>query len=99
MNWTERRRLVAVLVGAVGYVVLAGVVAVGNIVGLELSQVPTAAVALFGLGSLLLLATGALAVSAMVRHPRSVAAAAPEEKESEGRGSATYRTGAHHHGP
>ena len=34
VNWTEQRRLVVVLLAAAAYVVLAGVVAVGNICGL-----------------------------------------------------------------
>jgi hypothetical protein len=39
-NWSERRRLGVVLLAAAGYVVLAGVVAIGNVVGLELRQPP-----------------------------------------------------------
>jgi hypothetical protein len=35
-NWSERRRLVVVLVAAAGYVVLAGAVAIGNVIGLAL---------------------------------------------------------------
>jgi hypothetical protein len=69
VNWTEQRRLVVVLVAAAGYVILAAAVAVGNIGGLELSHVPAATVALVGVGSLLLLATGVLAISAVARTP------------------------------
>lgn len=57
-NWSERRRLRVVLLATAGYLVLAGVVAVGNFVGLELRQTPVAAVALVVLGTLGLLAAG-----------------------------------------
>jgi hypothetical protein len=38
VNWSERRRLRVVLVAAGGYIVLAGVVALGNLSGLELGD-------------------------------------------------------------
>jgi hypothetical protein len=40
VNWTEQRRLSVVLLATAGYMVLAGMVAVENFVGLELRQVP-----------------------------------------------------------
>jgi hypothetical protein len=67
VNWTERRRLAVVLVASAGYVVLAGVVAVGNFVGLEVSDVPAATVTLFAVSALLLIAAALLAVSAVAR--------------------------------
>jgi len=65
-NVSERRRLFLVLVGAVGYVVIAGTVAATNILGFEMSQVPVT-MALFGLGALSLLAAGLFALTAAVR--------------------------------
>jgi hypothetical protein len=69
VNWTEQRRLVVVLVAAAGYAVLAGVVVVVNFIGLELSQLPAATVALIGVGALLLGATAIVALSAAARAP------------------------------
>jgi len=66
-NWTERRRLSVVLLGASGYVVLAGVVAVENVVGLAPSQTPLAAIALSALGALALTASGLLALGGLAR--------------------------------
>jgi hypothetical protein len=67
-NWSEGSRVRVVLVAAVGYAVLAGVVAVGNFVGLELRQVPVATGVLCS-RRLLLLAPGILALSGTARAP------------------------------
>jgi hypothetical protein len=66
-NWSERRRLRVVLLGATGYVVLAATVAAGNLVGLSASEPPFAIVALAGLGTLALLAAGVLALGGAAR--------------------------------
>jgi hypothetical protein len=66
-NWTERRRLGLVLLGASGYVVLAGVVAVENVAGLPLSEAALAVIALAGLGVFALMSAGLLAVSGVAR--------------------------------
>jgi hypothetical protein len=71
VSWTEQRRLGAVLLAAVGYVVVAGVVTVGNVNGLEPGQAPATAVVLVGLGALVLLATGVLVLSALARTPNA----------------------------
>lgn len=42
VNWTERRRLGVVLLAAAGYVMIAAIVAIENVVGLELRQVVSA---------------------------------------------------------
>jgi hypothetical protein len=68
-NWTEQRRLRVVLLAGAGYVVLGGVVAVGNVVGLGLRQVSAATAVLFAVGALLLLATGLLAARGVARAP------------------------------
>jgi hypothetical protein len=70
-DWDERRRVTVVLVASAGYVAIAGVVAVGNIAGLELRQLPFAADALVALGAFSLLATAALALVAVARAPAS----------------------------
>jgi hypothetical protein len=69
-DWTERRRLGVVLLAGAGYVMVAGVVAVGNIVGLELRQAPAAAVGLFATGAMSLLVAGLLAISAVIGGPQ-----------------------------
>jgi hypothetical protein len=66
---SEHRRLGMVLMAAAGYVVLAGVVAVGNFIGLELHKVPVATAVLFVVGALLLLAPGILTLSAVASRP------------------------------
>jgi hypothetical protein len=68
-DWVERQRLTIVLVASAGYVAIAAVVAVGNIVGLELREMPAAAHALAALGAFSLLATVALAVVGVARAP------------------------------
>jgi len=55
--WSERRRLALVLVASASYVLLVAIVAVANILGLELQQVFAGGVALFALGALALVAT------------------------------------------
>jgi hypothetical protein len=67
VNWTEQRRLGVVLLAAAGYAVLAGVVAVGNVVGIELRRVPSVASGLLVLGALLLLAIGLAVIRAIAR--------------------------------
>jgi hypothetical protein len=61
-NWSERRRVVVVLVAAVGYLVVAVVVAVANAIGIELAQASPPMIALFIPGVVLLLGTGLAAV-------------------------------------
>lgn len=63
VNWTERRRLRVVLLGAAGYILLAGVVAVGNFAGLEARDAPPAAIVLTAIGMLALIAAGLLALN------------------------------------
>ena len=67
VNWTERRRLRIVLLGATGYVVVAGAVAVENVVGLAPSAAPFAAIALPLLGALALVAAGLLTLGGVAR--------------------------------
>jgi hypothetical protein len=66
-DWSEQRRLRAVLIASAGYVVLAGVVASANIAGLELRQMPIVADTLLGLGALAIFSTGALALVGVAR--------------------------------
>jgi hypothetical protein len=66
-NWTERRRLGVVLLGASGYVVLAGVVAVENVAGLPPSEAALAVIALAGLGVFALMSAGLLALGGVAR--------------------------------
>lgn len=68
-NWSERSRLRVVVVAAAGYVVLAGVVTVGNVIGLGLRELPAATLVLCAVGTVLLLAAGILALSAVGRGP------------------------------
>ncbi len=70
-NWTERRRLAIVLIASSGYIVLAAVVAAGNVAGLDPRQLPIAADVLSALAVALLLAAGALALAAVARDPTS----------------------------
>lgn len=69
VRWTEQRRLRVVLLAAAGYVVLAGVVTVGNLVGLELRQMPSVADVLLAAGAILLLAIGFVVIRAMGSAP------------------------------
>ena len=66
-NWSEQRRLRVVLLAAAGYVAIAGLVAMSNVTGLELSQMPLALVALFALGALAMLVAGLVALSGVAR--------------------------------
>ena len=56
-DWSEQRRVAAVLVAAAGYVALAGVVAVANVAGIGAEQIPPRLMALFSVGGVLLLGT------------------------------------------
>ncbi len=69
-DWSERRRVSVVLLGAAGYVVCAVVVATENIVNLPISETPLGAEVLFTFGVLGLLVAGALAVVGAV-HERT----------------------------
>jgi hypothetical protein len=64
-NWSERRRVAAVIVASAGYLVFAGVVAVTNISGIE----SPATFALSAIGALVLAGTTVLAVVTAVRQP------------------------------
>jgi hypothetical protein len=62
-DWSERRRVGVVLLGAAGYALVAGVVAVENVVGLPVSTTPLGAEALVVSGFFGLLAAGFLALN------------------------------------
>jgi hypothetical protein len=66
-DWTEQRRLGVTLLGAGGYVALAGGVAAENVAGVAASAAPVAVVALSVLGMLALVAAGLLAISGVAR--------------------------------
>jgi hypothetical protein len=66
-NWAERRRLGVVQLGALGYLLLAGVVAVENVSGLAFWETPLALVVISGFGVLALLSAGLLALSGLAR--------------------------------
>ena len=68
VNWTEQRRLGVVLLAATGFVVVVGVVTVGNLVGLELHQMPSAANGLLAAGALLLLSVWLMTIKAVAAH-------------------------------
>jgi hypothetical protein len=68
-NWSERRRLVMVLIASGGYIALAAVVAAGNVAGLDPRQLPVVADVLSAIGAALLLATAALALAGVARDP------------------------------
>jgi hypothetical protein len=68
-DWSERRRLAAVLVASAGYAGLAGAVAAANFSGLELRELPGAVIVLAVVGATLLLATIIVAVGAVARAP------------------------------
>jgi hypothetical protein len=59
-HWSEQRRVVAVLVAGIGYLILVGVVAAANVAGV--GQVSLGMIAIFTAGAVLLLGAGALAV-------------------------------------
>jgi hypothetical protein len=73
VRWSERRRLGVVLLAAAGYIVLAGVVAVGNVIGLAPSQMPIAMIAVVVLGAFALLAAGVLVLSGVARSSKPAA--------------------------
>jgi hypothetical protein len=66
-EWSEPRRVQVVLIGIAGYVVLAGVVAIENVAGVDPSEVPVAMIALFTFGTLALAAAGLTALAAAAR--------------------------------
>jgi hypothetical protein len=66
-EWPERRRVQVVVLGAAGYVVLAGVVAIENVAGVDPSQIPGAMIALLTLGTLALAVAGLVAMGAVAR--------------------------------
>ena len=68
-NWSEQRRLGAVLVAAGGYVVLAGVVALGNLAGLEPWRLPLSAVLVLSLGALSLIVVASYVLTAVAHTP------------------------------
>lgn len=65
--WNERRQLWVVLLATAGYTVFAGVVAVGNLAGLELSRPPIAAIAIAVTGLLAVVAAGVIALIGVAR--------------------------------
>jgi hypothetical protein len=67
VNWTEHRRLGVVLLGAAGYLVIAGVVAAENVIGVAPSEATRAAVVLSVLGVLALATAGFLVLSGLAR--------------------------------
>jgi hypothetical protein len=66
-DWSERRRIGVVLLGAAGYELLAGIIAVENMAGVPLSNTPITAGAFAVLGLAALLATGFVAVRGVAR--------------------------------
>jgi hypothetical protein len=66
-NWTERQRVNVVLLGAMGYVLLAALVAVENVRGIGPWDTPIAVLALLVLGVLALVAAGVLALRGVAR--------------------------------
>ena len=68
-NWSERRRIGAVLAASAGYIAIASVIALANVAGIDSGQMSAAMIALFAVGVVLLLGTGALAVFTPRRQP------------------------------
>ena len=66
-GWNERRQLRIVLLASVGYALAAGVVAIGNLAGLALSQMPIAAIGIAAIGVLAMLAAWVIALSGVAR--------------------------------
>jgi len=64
-NWSERRRIVVVLVGAAGYALVAGVVSAANVLGLDVQDLSSAPLLLLALGTLSLIAVSFLTVGAL----------------------------------
>jgi uncharacterized integral membrane protein len=69
VDWSERRRERVVRLASLGYVVLATVIAVGNVAGVDLSHLPGVMAAPLAVGALLLVATGGLTLLALGRDP------------------------------
>ena len=65
--WNERRQVRIVLLASVGYALVAGVVAIRNIAGLALSQMPIAAIGIVAIGMLAMLAAWVMALSGVAR--------------------------------
>jgi hypothetical protein len=66
-DWTERRRVRVVLLGAAGYLALAAVVAVENTAGVRPSETPLPIVAVSATGTIALIAAGVLALGGVAR--------------------------------
>ena len=82
-NWTEQRRLRAVLLAAAGYIVSTGAVAVSNVAGIELRQLPPPASGLVAAGALVWLSIALAAIAGVARayrRPHSAAVAAEPGK-------------------
>jgi len=69
VDWSEQRRERVVRLASLGYVVLATVVAIGNLAGVDLWHPPGVMSAPLAVGALLLVATGGLTVLALGREP------------------------------
>ena len=68
-TWEERRRVGIVLVATGAYALVAGVVAVGNLSGVEFERLPPAAVVVLSLAAFLLLAVAIFVLRAVARGP------------------------------
>jgi hypothetical protein len=68
-DWNQRRQLRVVLLAAAGYAVFAGVIAMGNLAGWELSRMPIAAIAIAAAGLLALVTAGVMALIGVARSP------------------------------
>jgi hypothetical protein len=82
-NWTEQRRRRAVLLAAAGYIVSTGAVAVSNVAGIELRQLPPPASGLIAAGALVWLSIALAAIAGVARayrRPHSAAVAAEPGK-------------------
>jgi hypothetical protein len=66
-DWSERRRLRIVLLATAGYAAFAGVVAAGNLAGLEPSRMPIVTIAIAAAGMLVLMAAGVIALVGVAR--------------------------------
>jgi hypothetical protein len=71
VNWSERRRVGVVLIAAIGYGILVGVVAVANVTGLSPLRLPLAMAVPLAVGMLLLVGTGGLVLVGLAREPAS----------------------------
>jgi hypothetical protein len=68
-NWSERRRVAAVIVASAGYLAFAGVVAVTNLSGVDIGHESPALIALSASGAALLVGTALLALVAATSKP------------------------------